>query len=122
MSIINQKKVILVNNETSARNPCSSSGVYLTAVKLAQCRILNDNKIEKEKAKKERMQPPAGFVFNKIDLKIFINTNTACIKYCLHLNKPFSSASFPYHITPSRMHFYKLEVIWSTSQIKEGQK
>ena len=53
MSIINQKKVILVNNETSARNPCSSSGVYLTAVKLAQYRLVDEKRREKEEAKKE---------------------------------------------------------------------
>ena len=35
MAILNQKKVKLVNDETSMRNPDSSSGIYLTAAKVA---------------------------------------------------------------------------------------
>ena len=36
MEILNQKKVILVNDETSMRNPDSRSGIYLTATKVSQ--------------------------------------------------------------------------------------
>ena len=47
------KKVILENDVTSRRNPDSSSGIYLTADKVSQCRLVYDNMREKEEAKKE---------------------------------------------------------------------
>ena len=53
MEILNQKKVRLVNDETSMRKPDSSSGIYLNAAKLAQCRLMAENRREKEEAKKE---------------------------------------------------------------------
>ena len=52
MAILNQKKVRLVNDETSMRNPDSSLVIYLTSAKLAQCRLVGDNRREKEEAKK----------------------------------------------------------------------
>ena len=53
MTIINQKKVIFVNDETSTSNPDFSTGIYLTADKVLQFRLVYDNRREKEEAKKE---------------------------------------------------------------------
>ena len=53
MAVLNQKKVVLVNDETSMRNPDSSSGIYLTTDKVAQFRLVAGNRREKEEAKKE---------------------------------------------------------------------
>ena len=53
MTIINQKKVILVNDETSTSNPDFSTGIYLNADKVPQYRLVSDNMIEKVEAKKE---------------------------------------------------------------------
>ena len=47
MAIINKKRVRLVNDETSMINPDSSSVIYLTAAKLAHCRLVDDNRREK---------------------------------------------------------------------------
>ena len=44
MMIPHQKKVILVNNETSRRDPDSSLIIYLTAAKLAQCGMMSGNR------------------------------------------------------------------------------
>ena len=52
MTIINQKKVILVNGETSTRNPDCSTVIYLTADKVAQCILVSYNRREKVEAKK----------------------------------------------------------------------
>ena len=46
-------KFRLVNDETYIRNPDSISGIYLTADKAAQCRLVAKNRREKEEAKKE---------------------------------------------------------------------
>ena len=51
--ILNQKKVKLVNYETFMGNPGLSTGIYLTANKVAQCRLVAENRIKKEEAKKE---------------------------------------------------------------------
>ena len=59
MTILNQKKVRLVNDETSTRNPDSSMGIYLTAAKVAQCTLVADNRREKEEAKKETAKKTA---------------------------------------------------------------
>ena len=48
MTIINQKKVILVNDETSTRNPYFSTGIYLNAGKVAKYILVSDNRREKE--------------------------------------------------------------------------
>ena len=53
MVILNQKKVRLVNDETSMRNPNYSLGIYLNADKLSQCRLVGENRREKEEVKKE---------------------------------------------------------------------
>ena len=51
MAILNQKKVRLVNDETSTRNPDSSSVIYLTAAKVSKCRLVDENRRENEEAK-----------------------------------------------------------------------
>ena len=51
--ILHQKNVILVNYETSRRNPDSSSGIYLAATKVAQCRVVDENRRGYEEAKKK---------------------------------------------------------------------
>ena len=78
MTILHQKKVRLVNDEISRRNPDSSSGIYLTAAKVAQCTLVDENRREKEEAKKEKegRQKPKSCIFNKYDLKLFRNTKT----------------------------------------------
>ena len=53
MTILNQKRVILVNDETSMGNPNSNTGIYITAAKVAQNGLVDDNKREKEETKKE---------------------------------------------------------------------
>ena len=50
MAVINKKKVVLVNDETSMRNPDSSSGIYLTTDKVTQFRLVAGNRREKEEA------------------------------------------------------------------------
>ena len=53
MMILNQKKVKLANEDTATRrNPDPNSGIYFTAVKVAQFRHVADNRKEKEEAKK----------------------------------------------------------------------
>ena len=53
MMVLKQKEENLVNEDTTTRrNPYLNSVIYLTAVKVAQCRQLADNKREKEEAKK----------------------------------------------------------------------
>ena len=44
MMMLNQNKVILVNDETSMRNPDSSLEIYLTAAKLSQCTLVAENR------------------------------------------------------------------------------
>ena len=53
MAILNQKKLRLVNDETSMRNPDYSLVIYLTAAKVAQCRLMAENRREKEEEKME---------------------------------------------------------------------
>ena len=48
MMILQQKKVRLVKDEISGRNPDSSSVIYLTAAKLAKCILVAENRTEKE--------------------------------------------------------------------------
>ena len=52
MAILNQKKLRLVNDETSMRNPDYSLVIYLTADKVAQFRMVAQNRTVKEEAKK----------------------------------------------------------------------
>ena len=53
MIILNKRKVKLENEEANTRrNPNSTSGIYLTAVKVAQCRQVAKNRRETEEAKK----------------------------------------------------------------------
>ena len=52
MIILQQNKSGLVNYETSRRNPDSSLVIYLTAAKVAQCRLVVDNRRENKEAKK----------------------------------------------------------------------
>ena len=51
--ILNQKKVRLVNNEASRSNPDSITLIYLTTSKVAQLILVDENRREKEEAKKE---------------------------------------------------------------------
>ena len=78
MAILNQKKTILVNDETSIRNPDSSLGIYLDAAKVAQCTLVSDNSRKKEeaKSKQQRIHSPKICIFNRSDVKIFINSRT----------------------------------------------
>ena len=51
--ILKKKKIKLANEDTTTqRNPESTSGIYLTTVKLTQYRQVAENRIEKEEAKK----------------------------------------------------------------------
>ena len=51
MMIIKKKKVKLTNKDANTRtNPNSNSGIYPTAVKVAQCRHGAMNRIEMEEA------------------------------------------------------------------------
>ena len=51
--ILNQKKVKLENEDTtSRRNTASTLGIYLTDVKVKQFRKMDENRREKEEAKK----------------------------------------------------------------------
>ena len=43
----------MVNDETSTRSPGSSSGIYLNAAKVVQCRLVAENRKETEEAKNE---------------------------------------------------------------------
>ena len=52
MEILNQKKVILVNDETSMRKPDFSLVIYPTAAKVLQYRLVEENRKEREEAKK----------------------------------------------------------------------
>ena len=64
MVILNQNKLRLVNEETSMRNPDSSLGIYLTAAKVVQCRLLDENRKGKEEAKKETAKKTATRKFH----------------------------------------------------------
>ena len=59
MMILNKNKVRLINDVTPRRNPDSSSGIYITADKVAQCRLVTDNRIEKEEEKKKTAKKTA---------------------------------------------------------------
>ena len=53
MMMLRKKKVKMANEDANTRrNPSSTLGVYLTAVKLAQCRQVAENRREMEEAKK----------------------------------------------------------------------
>ena len=53
MMILKQKQVKLANEYTNTRmNPDLTSVIYLTTVKVAQYREVDENRIEKEEAKK----------------------------------------------------------------------
>ena len=46
--ITKQEKVRLIHDVTSRRNPDSNLGIYLTADKVAQYRLVDENRREKE--------------------------------------------------------------------------
>ena len=51
--IMKQKKVKRLNEDAAtSRNPDSTSGIYLTAFKVAQCRQVDKNRRKKEDTKK----------------------------------------------------------------------
>ena len=51
--ILQKKKVIMINDDASRSNPDYIFGIYLTAAKVAQCRLVGGNMREKEESKKE---------------------------------------------------------------------
>ena len=60
MNIIQKKKALLENDVTSSNNPDSISGIYFTAAKLAQYKLVDENKREKEETKKETSDKTAS--------------------------------------------------------------
>ena len=77
MMIIKKKKVNLVNEDAKTRrNPASTLGICLTAVKVAQCRQVAMNRIEMEGAK-----------------NIITAKNTATRKVHLQLKRSFQKAA-----------------------------
>ena len=64
MTILNQRKTRLVNYETSMRNHDLSTGIYLTDAKVAQYRLMAENRKEKEEAKKETAKKTATTKLN----------------------------------------------------------
>ena len=53
MMIIKQKKVKMENGDANTRrNPNSTSGIYLTAARVTQCRHVAENRREMDEAKK----------------------------------------------------------------------
>ena len=48
MMVLQKKEEILANYETSRRNPNSRLGIYLTAAKVSQFRLVAENRREKE--------------------------------------------------------------------------
>ena len=44
MKILHQKKVILVNDVVTRNKPDSVLGIYLTAAKVVQCKLVADNR------------------------------------------------------------------------------
>ena len=68
MMILKQKKVKLTNEDANIRrNPNSTSGIYLNAVKVAQFRQVDANRREKEEAKKVSSKKTAT---RKVHLKL----------------------------------------------------
>ena len=53
MEILKKKKVILENDVAIRKNPDSCSVVYLASDKVAQLRLVDKNRREKEESKKE---------------------------------------------------------------------
>ena len=93
MEILKQNKAILGNYGnviTTSNNPNSTSGIYLTAEKYTNSGwwLRIEEKSSRQKRKQQRIQPPARFVFNKNDLKLFRNYITAWTASCIHLDKP----------------------------------
>ena len=64
MTILHQNKSRLVNDETSRRNPDSSSGIYLTAAKVDKFILVAENRREKEETKKEKAKKTATREFH----------------------------------------------------------
>ena len=77
------KKLILVNDETSMRNPDSISGIYLTSDEAEQYRLVDENRREKEEAKRKqkRRHSSKSFIFNRSNVKLFRNSKTPCTVY-----------------------------------------
>ena len=69
--ILKKRKVKLTNEDANIRsNPNSTSGIYLNAVKVAQCRQVAENRREKEEAKKVTAQKTAT---GKVHLQLKIS-------------------------------------------------
>ena len=68
MTTLNQKNMILVNDETSISNPELNTIIYFTAAKVAQCGLLSGNRRKKGRGKKgkhQRRQPTESCIFKK---------------------------------------------------------
>ena len=89
MMIINHNKVKLENeNANTRRNPDSTSGIYLTAVKVAQCRHVAENRRDREEAKKITTKKT---VTRKVHLQLKISEDfDRCIK---SINSLFSNST-----------------------------
>ena len=98
-----KNKVILENDVTTRRNPNSILLIYHTADKLAQFRLVDENKREEEEAKKETENKTSAkiCVFIKRDINIFRNTKNPCITYlCLPPKNPSELSLLNCHRTP----------------------
>ena len=96
MMILHQKNVRLIHDVTSRRKTHSNSTIYLTAAEVAWCRLVADNRREKEEGKREHQirQPPESCIFNKIDVKLFRNAKAPWTVYCsISPKSPCSSTS-----------------------------
>ena len=124
MAILNQKKAILVNDETSMRNPDYSLVIYLIADKVAQYRLVAENRREKEEAKHQTAKKTftQKFHLQQSDLKLLRNAKTPCMDYLhLPLKNPCSLTMLTCHRTPSSTTLKTLGVSSVTSQIREGK-
>ena len=124
-TILHQNKLISDNDVTTRNNPDSSLGIYLTATKVAQCRLVSENRRYKEEAKKETAKKTASLklCLQKMDLKIFRNAKTPRTAYfCLPTNNQCSSNLLTCHWTPSITPLHTPGVILATSQIRERKK
>ena len=48
MAILQKNKVRLENDVTTRKNPCLSFGIYLTTAKVAQYRLVSENRREND--------------------------------------------------------------------------
>ena len=99
--MLQQNKMNLNNDVTTRKNPDSSPGIYLTAAKVAQYRLVAENKRDKEKAKKETAK------------------KTAAQKLCLQQKiseafQKFQDSMYSLSLSPSKLSMF-LELVNLTS-------